>query len=107
MRRVAAPAWLTFSPGRPPGHAARARPARLALLFGNSGCEGGSWLPLRNPASDAQALAQALKVLHFQIVGCAQGGICLDAPRAVMDEASGEFGRRLRASPGATGGGTG
>jgi hypothetical protein len=74
---------------------------RVALVIGNSRYEGGTWLPLANPARDAQAVAQALKSLGFQVVGCGTAGVCLDATREAMESALLEFGRTLRASPGA------
>jgi hypothetical protein len=76
-------------------------PARIALVIGNGRYEGGTWQPLANPARDAQAVAKALKADGFRIVGCKASGFCLDATREGMESALLEFGRELRASPGA------
>jgi uncharacterized caspase-like protein len=73
---------------------------RYALVIGNSRYEGGTWLPLANPARDATSMAATLRSVGFHIVGCGDAGICLDSNRSTMDGAIREFGRQLRAHRG-------
>jgi hypothetical protein len=71
---------------------AQGEPARLALVLGNSHYEGGTWVPLRNPANDAIAISKALRALRFEIVGCGSDtGACLDATLPKMDSAVRNF----------------
>jgi photosystem II stability/assembly factor-like uncharacterized protein len=81
--------------------AAQSDPERLALIIGNGAYEGGTWSPLSNPVHDVTAISNALTRLGFQVIGCGTTGVCRDVTRADMDKAIREFGRRLRASPGA------
>jgi uncharacterized caspase-like protein len=93
-------AWLLMA--LPHCSLAQGEPARIALVLGSSHYEGGTWLPLRNPANDAMAISRALRTLRFQIVGCGgETGPCLDATRARMDSVIRDFGRKLREHPGA------
>jgi hypothetical protein len=70
-----APAPLAAAPGR-----------RIALVIGNGKYSAG---PLRNPANDAQDMAAALRRIGFEVA------LALDATQEQMEQAIGEFGRRL------------
>lgn len=72
---------------------------RVALVIGNAKYEGGAWNTLRNPSRDAVAVASALKALGFELVGCNNQPVCLDADRVTMDQAIKTFGRRLAEKP--------
>ena len=61
--------------------------ARIALVIGNGGYKDA---PLKNPPSDARAMAQALVACGFKVI------LVVDANRAEMFRAVREFGERIR-----------
>ena len=66
---------------------AAAQPAKIALVIGNAGYTDAPALP--QAKNDAQAMAQTLKQLGFQVI------LALDADKRGMDEAMERFGKRI------------
>ena len=65
----------------------QAREKRIALVIGNGGYRDA---PLKNPPSDARAVAQSLAACGFRV------SLVVDADRAAMFKAVREFGERIR-----------
>ena len=66
---------------------AAAQPAKIALVIGNAGYTDAPALP--QAKNDAQAMAQTLEQLGFQVI------LALDADKRGMDEAMERFGKRI------------
>ena len=66
---------------------AAAQPAKIALVIGNAGYTDAPKLP--QAKNDAQAMAQTLEQLGFQVL------LALDADKRGMDEAMERFGKRI------------
>ena len=66
---------------------AAAQPAKIALVIGNAGYTDAPKLP--QAKNDAQAMAQTLEQLGFQVI------LALDADKRGMDEAMERFGKRI------------
>ncbi len=75
----------TLRPQQAPAQPAE-KEARIALVIGNGAYKEA---PLRNPPSDAKAMAQALQACGFQV------SLLVDADRATMFRAVREFGERI------------
>jgi len=91
-------AWAMVLAAQEPGRTLRpqqggaqtesnAREKRIALVIGNGGYREA---PLKNPPSDARAMAQALAACGFKV------SLVVDADRAAMFKAVREFGERIR-----------
>ena len=72
---------------------AAAQPAKIALVIGNAGYTDAPALP--QAKNDAQAMAQTLEQLGFQVI------LALDADKRGMDEAMERFGKRIENGGGA------